>query len=140
MTRLTRIWSCIACSLLASCLLASNASAQGGSGINGKVADSTAGAMPGVTVTISSPALQVRTMTTVTTGDGTYRFIQLPPGTYEVRYELAGFKPAVRSGVILTQDFIASINITLEIGALEESITVSGASPVIDATNSKLVT
>src|SRR5438067_13806962 len=94
------------------------------SGVNGRVVDSTGGALPGVTVTITSPALQVPSMTTVTEADGTYRFIQLPAGTYEVKYELAGFKSSVRQGVVLATGFIATLNPSLEVGGLEETITV----------------
>ena len=116
----------------------SSAAAQATSGINGRVADSTQGTLPGVTVTITSPALQVPNMTTVTGSDGTYRFIQLPAGVYEVRFELAGFKPNVRQGIQLAVGFIATINPALEIGGVEETITVSGLSPVVDTTNTKV--
>src|SRR2546428_3514236 len=98
---LCRIWRHVACLGLGSFLFVSSAAAQATSGINGKIADTTGGALPGVTVTITSPALQVPSMTTVSEADGTYRFIQLPAGSYEVKYELAGFKSTVRQGVVL---------------------------------------
>jgi len=121
---------------LASLLFVSSAAAQSAtSGINGKITDTTGGALPGVTVTISSPALQVPSMTTVSEADGNYRLIQLPAGTYEIKYELSGFKSSIRQGVVLTVGFIATINPSLEVGGLEETIIVSGASPVVDATN-----
>lgn len=125
----------VICLGLGSFLFVSAAAAQTSSGINGKVTDSTAGALPGVTVTITSPALQVPSMTTVTDADGTYRFIQLPSGTYEARYELSGFRQSVRAEILLAVGFIATINTSLELGGIQETITVSGASPVVDTTN-----
>ncbi len=131
--------SCVLVLLLTSLAFASNAAAQGASsGINGRVTDSTGGALPGVTVTITSPALQVPTMATTTEADGTYRFIQLPAGTYEAKYELQGFKATVRQGIVLAVGFIATISPALEIGGVEETITVSGASPVVDTTNNTI--
>src|SRR4029077_21082369 len=109
-------------------VFAASAAAQSAtSGINGKIQDTTGGALPGVTVTITSPALQVPSMTTVSEADGTYRFIQLPAGTYEIKYELSGFKANVRQGVVLAVGFIATVSPSLEVGGLEETITVSGA-------------
>ena len=129
----------VACWALGSCLFVSSAAAQATSGINGKVTDSTSGALPGVTVTISSPALQVPSITAISAADGTYRFLDLPAGTYEARYELAGFRVSVRTGIALTVGFTATINVALEIGGLQESVTVSGASPVVDVTNTKVL-
>jgi hypothetical protein len=110
--------------LFGSLLVAASAAAQDTSGINGRVTDSTSGALPGVTVTVSSPALQVPTLTTVTSDDGSYRFLQLPAGTYEARYELAGFRTAVRRDIRLTVGFTATINTSLELGGIAESIAV----------------
>src|SRR5713226_1728453 len=132
---LFRIWRHVALGGFCSMVFVSSAAAQATSGINGKVTDATAGALPGVTVTITSPALQVPSMTTVTGVDGTYRFIQLPPGTFEAKYDLSGFRPSVRSGIVLTVGFIATINTVLEVGNVAETIVVSGASPVVDTTN-----
>lgn len=128
----------VSCWALGSLLFASSAAAQATSGINGKVTDSTAGALPGATVTITSPAMQVPSLTAVTDADGTYRFLELPAGTYEARYELAGFRTAIRTGIRLTVGFIATINMALELGGIQESITVSGASPVVDVTNTRV--
>lgn len=82
--------------------------------------------------------MQVTSLTAVTDADGTYRFVELPAGTYEARYELAGFRTAVRTGIQLAVGFIATINTVLDIGGLSESITVSGASPVVDVTNTRV--
>ncbi len=76
--------------------IAATAAAQNlsSSSIDGIVTDQSGGALPGVTVTATSPALQVQQLTTVTDGQGFYRFPDLPRGTYQLRFELAGFDPS----------------------------------------------
>lgn len=103
--------------------------------INGTVKDNTGGALPGVTVTITSPGLQVPQLNTISEPDGTYRFSDLPAGLYRVRFELQGFKPFIRDDLRLTVGFAARIDVVMEVGGLEESITVSGQSPVVDVTS-----
>ena len=76
-------------------------------------------------------------VSTVTDGEGRYRFIDLPRGTYALKFELAGFDPLVRQGLELTVGFSARINTTLKVGTLNETVTVSGASPVIDVTSTR---
>src|SRR5215212_10161639 len=100
------------------------------SSIDGIVTDESGGALPGVTVTITSPALQVPAMTTVSDGQGRYRFIDLPRGTYQLRFELPGFDPFVRQGLEVNAGFAARVNATLKVGSLQETVTVSGGSPV----------
>ena len=103
--------------------------------INGTVKDNTGGALPGVTVTITSPGLQVPQLNTISEADGTYRFSDLPAGVYRVRFELQGFKPFIREDLRLTVGFAARIDVVMEVGGLEESVTVSGQSPVVDVTS-----
>jgi hypothetical protein len=103
--------------------------------IEGLVVDSTGGALPGVTVTASSPALQIRQVAAVTDGEGRYRIVDLSPGIYEVRFELPGFQPFVRQDLQLDAGFAARVSATLAIGTLAEAIVVTGESPVVDATN-----
>jgi hypothetical protein len=104
--------------------------------ITGTVTDASGGVLPGVTVTISSPSMQgVRSVTTVT--DGTYRFLAVPPGEYRITYELAGFSTLVREGVRVSLGFTATINVAMAISGLEETVTVSGDSPVVDVTSTK---
>ena len=98
--------------------------------INGTVTDTSGGALPGVTVTAASPALQVGQLTAVTDGEGKYQIVDLPRGTYQVRFELQGFQPLIRQDVQLTAGFAARIDASLSIGALSEAITVTGASPL----------
>jgi hypothetical protein len=103
--------------------------------IRGKVTDETGGALPGVTVVATSPALIQGQRSSVTDADGNYAVLDLPIGTYRVVFELAGFQRFVREEIQLTAGFSATLNTTMKIGTLEESITVSGASPVVDTTN-----
>jgi Carboxypeptidase regulatory-like domain/TonB dependent receptor-like, beta-barrel len=103
------------------------------SSIDGRVVDESGGALPGVAVTLSSPALQVAQSAT-TDGEGRYRFLELPAGVYSLRYELSGFQSVIRNELRLSVAFAARVDLTLKIGGLEESITVSGASPIVDLT------
>ncbi|HJZ75863.1 MAG TPA: TonB-dependent receptor, partial [Vicinamibacterales bacterium] len=97
----------------------------------GKVTDSTGAVLPGVTVTLSGPAL-IQPQTTLTTESGAYRFPRIPIGTYTVAFELTGFKRNVREGIIIQAGFNAEIDAKLEISTVEETVTVSGESPVVD--------
>jgi hypothetical protein len=103
--------------------------------INGTVRDNSGGAMPGVTVTITSPSLQVPQLETVSGSDGSYRFVDLPAGTYKAKFDLPGFKPYVREDLRLTVGFVARVDVAMEVGGIEETITVSGQSPVVDVTS-----
>ena len=103
--------------------------------IAGQVTDGTGAVLPGVTVTATSPALQVPSVTTVTDERGDYRLSPLPIGVYTVSYELAGFQMLRREGVRLTVGFAARLDQVMNLGAVSESITVSGASPLVDTTS-----
>src|SRR5205809_600852 len=105
-----------------------------GSTIHGTVKDESAGAMPGVTVTISSPTLQVGKMTAVSDAEGNYRFGDLPAGTYKITFELSGFKTVAINAFDLGIGFVARTDATMAVGGLEETVTVTGASPVVDFT------
>jgi len=102
------------------------------SSIDGVVTDQSTAALPGVTVTATSPALQVPQLTTVTDGQGQYRFLDLPRGTYQIRFDLAGFEPLLRQNLTLNAGFAARVNVSMKVGTLNETVTVSGASPVVD--------
>jgi hypothetical protein len=102
--------------------------------IHGTVTDESGAALPGVTVTLASTALQVGQTTRVTEPDGSYRFGDLPVGSYRLRFELSGFKSFIREEVRLPIGFVARIDAMLAIGAIEETVTVSGAAPVVDLT------
>ncbi|MEQ1911465.1 MAG: carboxypeptidase-like regulatory domain-containing protein, partial [Vicinamibacterales bacterium] len=105
--------------------------AQNGA-IAGVVRDTSGGVMPGVTVEASSPALIEKVRTVVADADGRYSIIDLRPGTYTVTFSLVGFSTVKREGIELTGGFTASVNADLKVGGLEETITVSGQSPLID--------
>ena len=106
--------------------------AQAQSAIRGQVTDTTGAVMPGVTVETSSPSLIGGSRAAVTDGQGRYTIEQLVPGTYKVTFTLEGFSSLVREGIELVTNFTAPLNVQLRIGSLEESITVTGASPVVD--------
>lgn len=116
-------------------LLPGMALAQGQASISGVVRDTSGALLPGVTVEASSPALIEKVRTVVTDGSGVYSIVTLPPGTYTVTFTLTGFSTVRRAGVELSGAFNAEINADLRVGALEETITVSGASPVVDVKN-----
>jgi hypothetical protein len=103
--------------------------------LNGNVTDGTGGTLPGVTVTLTSPVLQVGQVVAVTASDGTYRFVDLPAGLYNARFELVGFKPFIREELRLTVGFVARIDAVMQVGGIEEAVTVSGQSPVVDVTS-----
>ena len=112
-------------------LLPAAASAQT-SAIAGIVKDTSGAVLPGVTVEASSPALIEKVRSAVTDSSGQYKITTLRPGTYTVTFTLPGFSVVKRENVELTSDFTATINADLKVGALEETITVSAESPVVD--------
>jgi hypothetical protein len=115
-------------------LIPSLAFAQAGTtgSIAGVVKDATGAVLPGVTVEAASPALIEKVRTVVTDGEGNYTIIDLRPGTYTVTFTLPGFSTVRREGVELNAGFTANINADLRVGGVEETITVSGATPVVD--------
>ena len=111
--------------------LSGAADAQNTSQVFGRVTDTTDAVMPGVTVTLSSPAL-LEPRVAVTSVTGTYEFSGLPIGMYAVRFELGGFGTQVRENVQLQAGFNAQVNAELRVAAVQESVTVTGANPVVD--------
>ena len=118
-------------------LLAGSAWAQQASGIAGVVKDTSGAVMPGVTVEAASPALIEKVRTVVSDADGRYNITPLQPGTYGVTFTLPGFRTIRREGIALTSGFTATVNAELQVGALEETVTVTGASPLVDTQNVK---
>jgi hypothetical protein len=105
--------------------------------IAGTVTDESRAALPGVTVTLTSPALQVPQLMKVTDGLGEYQFPELPVGTYRLVFELGGFGRLIREEIQLPTGFSARIDVTLAVAQLQETVTVSGQSPLVDVTNTR---
>ena len=106
------------------------------SAIAGLVRDSSGAVLPGVTVEASSPALIEGTRTAVTDGAGQYTIADLRPGTYDVAFSLTGFRTVKRQGIVLPTSFTATVNADLAVGTVEEAITVTGESPLVDVQRS----
>jgi hypothetical protein len=110
--------------------------ARAQSAIAGVVKDASGAVLPGVTVEASSAALIEGSRSAVTDAAGAYKITDLRPGEYTVTFSLTGFRSVRREGIVLPVTFTATVNAELSIGQLEESITVSGASPLVDVQNS----
>src|SRR5712692_9141490 len=106
--------------------------------ITGKVSDNTGARTPGVTVTLTSPVL-ITSRTVATDQEGTYRFTALPPGTYALAFELTGFRKLTRSNLPVSLATTLSIDATLEVGSLSETVDVAGA-PLVDVTQTSVAT
>jgi len=123
-------------------LIPGTVAAQGGGAsstgtIQGRAADASGAILPGVTVTAVSPSM-IGAQTQVTNENGSYRFPAVPPGVYSLTFELAGFSTVKRDGIQISLGFTANVNADLTLASLQETVTVSGASPVIDTTASRV--
>ncbi|MDO8631002.1 MAG: carboxypeptidase-like regulatory domain-containing protein, partial [Phycisphaerales bacterium] len=107
--------------------------------ITGVAKDASGAVLPGVTVEASSPVLIEKVRTAVTDGTGQYRIINLVTGTYTVTFSLAGFSTYQREGIELASGFAATINADMKVGALSETITVTGETPIVDVQSAKRV-
>ena len=112
------------------CLLPSGAQAQ--SAFTGVIKDTSGAVLPGVTVEASSPVLIEKTRSVVTDENGAYRLVDLRPGVYTVTFSLTGFATVVREGLELPSDFTMTVNFDMKVGAVEETLTVTGTSPMVD--------
>jgi len=116
--------------------VAGHAWAQSGTGtISGTAQDASAGVLPGVTITLVSPGTVGGNQTTVTDDRGGYQFIRLVPGVYAVRAELQGFRTVVREKIVVNADVTARVDPILEVGSVSETLTVTGAAPLVDTTS-----
>ena len=118
--------------VLASLLLPEPAWGQQASGIAGVVRDASGAVLPGVTVEATSPALIEKVRTAVTDGEGRYSIVDLRPGTYAVTFTLPGFASVRREDIDLPGGFTATVNADMRVGAVEETITVTGETPIVD--------
>ncbi len=128
-----RVVLCAAILVVAVFMASREASAQ--ASIAGVVKDGTGAVLPGVTVEASSPALIEKTRSVVSDSSGQYKIVDLRPGVYQVSLTLAGFKVVRRADIVLQGNFTATVNTDLQVGSLEESVTVTGATPTVDVTN-----
>jgi hypothetical protein len=132
----------LATALVIGLILPCTSAAQGGGAsstgtIQGRVSDSSGAMLPGVTVTASSPSM-IGTQTQVTNENGSFRFPAVPPGVYELTFELAGFRTVKRDGVQISLGFTANVNAELALATLQETVTVTGDSPVIDTSATRV--
>lgn len=108
--------------------------------IVGQVRDESGGVLPGVTVEASSPALIEKVKAAVTDDQGRYRIVELRPGTYNVTFTLTGFSSLTRDSQVVAADTTLTINADMKVGALEETITVSGSAPQVDVQHASRTT
>ena len=114
-------------------LLSSSVLAQEQTGaLQGRVTDASAGVLPGVTVTIAGPNILGASRTAVTTGSGSYRLGNIPPGVYQISFALGGFGEQVFEGVRVSTDTTFTLNAELTVASIEETVTVTGEAPVIE--------
>jgi hypothetical protein len=128
-------WIPVALAIIAVLPLGVDAQGTSAASISGVVTDSSGGVMPGVAIEVSSPVLIERIRTTTTSERGEYHIVELRPGTYTVTFARQGFASFRREGVELTSNFNAAVNAELRVGVLERSVTVSGATPLVDTHN-----
>ena len=113
-------------------LAPSTARAQGTSAIAGVVRDTSGAVLPGVTIEAASPALIEKVRTVVSDSEGQYKILDLPGGIYTVTFSLTGFSTIKREGLELTANYTANVAVEMRVGQLEETITVTGQSPIVD--------
>ena len=127
-------WS--AAALLVLVLIPSAAFAQ--AAITGVVKDASGAVLPGVTVEAASPVLIEKVRSVVSDDTGQYRIVDLRPGTYTVTFTLPGFSTVKRDGIELSGSFVATVNADLRVGTLEETITVTGETPIVDVQSARV--
>src|SRR5512134_3632371 len=119
-------------------LLLLPAAAHAQAAITGVVRDTSGGVLPGVTVEAQSPVLIEKVRSVVSDDTGQYRIVDLRPGTYSVVFTLPGFSTVRREGIELSGTFVATVNVELKVGALEETITVTGETPIVDVQSARV--
>src|SRR3989475_12980807 len=103
----------------------------------GKVTDDQGGVLPGVTVTLSGPAV-MGAPTAVSGASGVYRFPAVNTGTYTLKFELAGFAPLIREGIVVPVRQTITVDAAMKLASVQETVTVTGASPTVDVENTKV--
>jgi Carboxypeptidase regulatory-like domain len=128
---------CVRTCLVLACLIAAQSTAWAQATIAGAVKDSSGAVLPGVTVEAASPALIEKVRTTATDGAGRYRIEDLRPGTYVVTFTLPGFVTVRRDGVLVSGTGVIAIDSELRVGGVQETVTVTGETPVVDIQSTK---
>jgi hypothetical protein len=128
--RIGGLASAVAVGLFFTLALPSSVGAQ--SAFAGVIKDTTGAALPGVTVEASSPALIEKSRTVVTDEHGEFKIVDLQPGTYAITFSLEGFSTVKRTAIDLPSNFTMTLNIEMRVGAVEETVVVSGIAPVVD--------
>src|SRR5262249_15280205 len=113
-------------------LAAASSAAYAQASITGVVKDTSGALLPRVTVEAASPALIEKTRSAVSDGSGQYKIVDLAPGVYSVTFTLPGFSTVKREGLELQGTFVATINADMKVGAVEETVTVTGETPIVD--------
>src|SRR5881392_1805058 len=126
MRRLSAVMFVLASMLLLPALASAQAT------VTGVVQDASGAVLPGVTVEASSPVLIEKVRTAITDGNGVYRIVNMPAGTYTVTFSLTGFSTYKREGIVLQGSLNATVNGDMKVGALEETVTVTGETPIVD--------
>ena len=121
--------------VLVSLLLPSAAYAQ--ATITGVVRDTSGAVLPGATVEAASPVLIEKVRSVISDASGQYRIVDLRTGTYSVTFTLPGFASIKREGIELSGNFVATVNADLRVGELQETVTVTGESPIVDVQSTK---
>lgn len=135
LNRLTMLGLCVALLSVAAPTFAQDFRGR----INGTVTDNTGAVLPGVTVTATSPAL-IQAQVQVTGSEGGYRFIALPPGVYELNFELAGFQTVKRENIRVVINQTLAVDQQLQVATLQETVTVTGESPIVDTSTTTMGT
>src|SRR5438876_5384099 len=123
--------------VLASLLVLMPVAAYAQGAIAGQVKDASGAVLPGVTVEAASPVLIEKTRTVVSDGSGNYRIEDLRPGTYTVTFTLTGFSTVKRDDILVSGSAVTTADATLRVGAVTETITVTGESPIVDISNTR---
>lgn len=128
------VWRLGVAAVAIALLAAAPSFAQTTGRITGTLTDASGAALPGASVSITSPSLQ-GSQTTTSDNNGEFRFLSVPPGSYAVKVELSGFKTVERSGVVVGLDRTVQLPIALEVASVVETVTVTGVAPVIDTSS-----
>lgn len=132
---MTLVFRCACLVWLVSAMVSTPVWAQQTGTLSGVVRDAQSAVLPGVTVTATSAALIGGARTTLTGETGTYQLTALPPGEYTITYELSGFAPLKRDGIVVQVARTTRLDVELAVGTLQETLTVSGESPVVDTSS-----